>query len=807
MLLFASPVWATDYYVYCGGTGTNSGTYANPWLTISAITGVNTGDSIYFKDGSTCREKLTIPMSGTSAVARSKIGCYDGLGDFNCTGKTLPIISGADTVTGSWSDLGSDEYQISFSSDVYELYDNNGNRKVLAMEPDDGYFSADANPATRDLVMETKDDMTFSDTQIENGLLSCRTDKFSWNARKITDYNDGTDTITLDNTMPAGSTCGNGEAYILADRDAYLDEDNEWFNDTGMNVINIIETSGDPSGTTWEAVVRDYGITGTNKNFITIQDLHITKSYYAGIYLYYSDAAGNDYEISNVTVDYIGTYKYISTDDDRRHSIGIDVFMGSAGTAPTNTIDGLIDGVTVDDCVRGGVFLRGQKCESGDWCDLKNSTITDIGIPTMEYFSPHSTSSKAVYLGGNWETRYWKLDNLTIDNTGVAIYWSMNTHITNSTITDCLQDTHMGDLGCLYNHRDGDALIEYTTIDGMAGATGTPIEPRAGIYLDGALEDVTIDHVTISNVFEAVFANMGGNNTITNSTFCEYGRRGIYIFEKTNDATAKAVNGGQITGWVIQGNNFETSQAFTRHLQFWSDQGSGNPVTDWFAADAMDNNTYFPDSGGSYFAWDENSGTSPTSYDLAGWQAIRSNFETNSTVAIARGCHTFTPPTIDDPEADETGVPADGSDDAAITHAAANGTHYATDWRIILPESDCTSGAAVGSTANEELCDTGKTPWSFGSTGGYSDLDCLGGCKMCVRTYVDHDGGSDCDSIEATSWASVNFSIGAAAPTSYGTTMSTSITNCPDASNPCGATLSDTPADCGGAPCGATMSE
>jgi len=627
LLSFTASLEAADYYVYCGGSGTNSGTYANPWLTISAITGLSAGDDLYFKDGSICREKLVLSVSGTGASTRSIIGCYDGDGDFDCTGKTLPIISGADTVTGSWSDLGGNEYQISFSSDVYELYDNNGSRKILAMEPDNGYFTADANPATNDLVMETADDMTYSDTQIEGGLLSCRTDIFQWNARQITDYNDSTDTITLDAVLPASSTCANNDSYVLADRDTYLDTDNEWFNDTSMNVINIIETGGAPSGT-WEAVVRDYGISGSNKNFITIQDLHITKSYYAGIYLYYSDTSGNDYEIKNVIVDYIGTYKYISNNDDRRHSIGIDVFMGSAGTPPTNTIDALIDGITVDDCVRGGVSLRGNKCESGDWCDLKNSTITDIGIPTTEFFSPHSTSSKGVYLGGNWETRYWKLDNVTVDNTGAAsVYWSMNFHLTNSNITNCIQDTHMGDIGCLYNHQDGDALIEYTTINGMAGT----MEPRAGIYLDGDLGDVTIDHVTIKNVVMGIFANGGSSNTVTNTTICDYTDSGIYIFEKVSTF-------GQITGWILQNNQLNSSLSFDYHLKLWSDEGSGNPVTDWFATDAVDYNEYYPDSPGDYFAWDENGGTSPSEYDFAGWDAIRADFEDNSSVSQSSIC-------------------------------------------------------------------------------------------------------------------------------------------------------------------------
>jgi hypothetical protein len=89
----------TAYYVDCTDAGTNSGTFANPWQTIGDITGLGTGDDLYFKEGTTCKQDngsldthLDITWDGTSGD-RAIIGCYDGENDFECDG-TLPILDG-----------------------------------------------------------------------------------------------------------------------------------------------------------------------------------------------------------------------------------------------------------------------------------------------------------------------------------------------------------------------------------------------------------------------------------------------------------------------------------------------------------------------------------------------------------------------------------------------------------------------------------------------------------------------------------------------------------------------------------------
>jgi hypothetical protein len=123
----------------------------------------------------------------------------------------------------------------------------------------------------------------------------------------------------------------------------------------------------------------------------------------------------------------------------------------------------------------------------------------------------------------------------------------------------------------------------------------------------------------------------------------------------------------------------------------------------------------------------------------------------------------MTKPTITDPTANEANWDNSTPEPMDITYNA-DGTQYAADWKAVLLESDCSAGAAQGT---QSLCDT-TNKLSYAYPGLPDDTS----MKACVRTYVDWDSGTDCDSNEATSWATQNFSTGAGAPTAYGITIS-----------------------------------
>src|SRR3972149_11519392 len=97
ILSLSSLGWGATYHVKNGGSDAADGlSDANAWETISKVNGssFSAGDSILFKKGSTWREQLTVPSSG-SAGNPITFGAYGTGGN--------PIIKASNLVT-SWTE-------------------------------------------------------------------------------------------------------------------------------------------------------------------------------------------------------------------------------------------------------------------------------------------------------------------------------------------------------------------------------------------------------------------------------------------------------------------------------------------------------------------------------------------------------------------------------------------------------------------------------------------------------------------------------------------------------------------------------
>ncbi len=66
ILILCSMASAANYYVNKNGTGTGDGSIGSPWKNISEITGLSSGDTVYFHRGDKWTEKLTVPASGVT---------------------------------------------------------------------------------------------------------------------------------------------------------------------------------------------------------------------------------------------------------------------------------------------------------------------------------------------------------------------------------------------------------------------------------------------------------------------------------------------------------------------------------------------------------------------------------------------------------------------------------------------------------------------------------------------------------------------------------------------------------------------
>ena len=110
LLIYVMPSLAfagTAYYVDCSAASNGNGTYARPWNNIASINShsFGLGDDVYFKAGTTCTMSaaLNIDWDGTAGDSAT-IGCYDGNGDFDCSG-ARPILDGTSTIPNTDSGL------------------------------------------------------------------------------------------------------------------------------------------------------------------------------------------------------------------------------------------------------------------------------------------------------------------------------------------------------------------------------------------------------------------------------------------------------------------------------------------------------------------------------------------------------------------------------------------------------------------------------------------------------------------------------------------------------------------------------
>jgi len=113
--------FATTYYVDAtGGQDANNGiSITTPWRTITKInaSSFQPEDQILFKRGEEWREQLNIPSSGTNGHPIT-FGAY-GSG-------TDPIISGANVISGNWTNTSTNIYSIALTIDPgYIVMENN----------------------------------------------------------------------------------------------------------------------------------------------------------------------------------------------------------------------------------------------------------------------------------------------------------------------------------------------------------------------------------------------------------------------------------------------------------------------------------------------------------------------------------------------------------------------------------------------------------------------------------------------------------------------------------------------------------
>jgi hypothetical protein len=274
LAIFAcSTAHATEYYVSTvSGSDSNAGTSSLPFKTIQKCANVaKAGDTCNIHNG-TYRETITLANSGSSGSPITFTGV---------TGETATI-SGADLITG-WTQYSGNIYVVNtgFSTPPTQLYVD-GQFYDIAHYPNSGYLAATSN--SLDTVSITDSHLTLTSKQIVGATVVTRSVPWNLSSDVANAYNSSTHTITLNGSL--AQTMRTQYGFYLQNMLWMLDSPGEWFYDSTAGKLYLWTANSDnPNNHTVEVSSRSSGITASNKNYITIQNLAITHANQYDVYI------------------------------------------------------------------------------------------------------------------------------------------------------------------------------------------------------------------------------------------------------------------------------------------------------------------------------------------------------------------------------------------------------------------------------------------------------------------------------------------------------------------------------------------
>ena len=428
LLLIAVPCWGANFYINPDWTGAESGTYDEPWNSFSDITGLSSGDDIYIKYGTTIHGELTIPVSGVSAANRTIVGCYDGNGDFDCTGKTLPIIYGYKTVSGGWTQHSGNVYYASVSNEVFSVFqdgdwvnlawDSGGKYTIDCMDSTTGTTPTSCstgtkNRETRFELPEDGDDMSYTEAQIIGADVLVNQQAWLRYRYRVESYTNNIITFYTDNQYD-GSSAYTGASvdywtpYNLFNKLLFLDDENEWFwctaahaarGECTANRLYLYQTGGgSPTGTITYSALGN-GIEASGKDFLEIRELEISHFYLNGIYLYDClDVIIGSSRVDGVHIHHIGSEKNLGDSEDSDFEGGGIVIEKSQYDNDFSSAKIEIQYTKINDITSMGI--KGQYYAN---YYIHHNDIDDIGVYNSNMSEWMGTRvGQGIYVSGIW---------------------------------------------------------------------------------------------------------------------------------------------------------------------------------------------------------------------------------------------------------------------------------------------------------------------------------------------------------------------------------------------------------------------
>lgn len=486
---FAISANATVYYVSNLGNDANTGTsVSSPWKTLVKVNGFSfkPGDQVLFKSGDEWYGTLIPRTSGTSGNP-IVYGAY-GTGE-------KPKIYGSEVITG-WTVHSGNIYKATVSSDVKQLFANDV-RVNIARYPKDTYADVTTVNSTTQF---TSTHITSQASNYYQGAIAIlKTSRYN-----LVDANviaSSGQTLTL-NEAPYGSL-GLNEGFFLINKLEFLTQANEWYYD-GVNTVYLWTPSGStPDSYVIRASNTDYGVTGTNVNYITIENIDFYEQATSSIILNSCDYV----EIKGCS------------------------FINPAlnGVDATN----YCTYITVEECFSTGAMNSSTWFVNSSNTNVTNNTFTNCGKLENITLNTGFTTSPGQNIYLNYCTNSSVTYNKVYDSGYAGIKMNNGVYDISYNVVDTAC-TLLDDGGAIYTYNGNDygntgisgSTISYNIVSnsyGTADGVNNVTRYGYGIYLDNNTHDVDILYNTVFNCSGATMHNANGNITLAYNTLFDNG--------------------------------------------------------------------------------------------------------------------------------------------------------------------------------------------------------------------------------------------------------------------------------------------
>lgn len=460
------------YYVSNSSGGTNSGTLANPWTSLSSINWsiINPGDQINLKKGDVFYETLTIGKSG-SVGSPITISAY-GTG-------AKPIISGFVTVS-SWTSDGGGVYESTLGSGL----------STLNMVTINGVFQAigrypKVTAANKGYITYTSHSGTSSVTGSISGLPSfvggeCVIRANHWILDRYIISGQSSTTVTFSSyiTPPTGYSgyaLNNGFGFFFQNHVNTLSSLGDWCYTGSSKKLQMYFGANSPASYTIQASVRDNVLVITGRNYVSFSGI----SFQGSNSHLFNINVGSNIQFANCDLQFAG----------------IDaVYMA-------NSLSSYISftGCTLTDINNNGCTVN----DSTNISFTSNNILNNIGM-----IAGMGQGSDGQYMGmaniGNNST----ITNNNITNIGYTAIYLKGIGITvqyNYVDGFCSVKDDGGGIYC-YGKTFGSTLIDHNIVlNGLGATAGT----TGGAYAEGIYMDDETNSVSITNNSVAYCADRG----------------------------------------------------------------------------------------------------------------------------------------------------------------------------------------------------------------------------------------------------------------------------------------------------------